>query len=296
MTSRPGRRGRASRTLTAYAFLAPSLAVIGLFTVWPLILAAGSSVRAARPGSGEWVGADNYVAVLNSEEFRNALGNTAVYVVLATPVTVACALGLALLLNRKLAGRTFFRAAVFVPAVVSLGVTAISWRFLLSPEIGLVTHWLHRLGIPAGNGIRDPDLGLAYLAVVHVWRNVGFYAVMYLAGLNTIPRTYYESAHLDGANAWQRFRHITWPLLGNTTAFVSILAVVTAVQAFDHVFVMTGGGPYSSTETLVYLLYRKGFEDLEFGYAATLGWIVLLMVFALSLAQNLYFSRRVVGY
>ncbi|WP_433260761.1 carbohydrate ABC transporter permease [Actinosynnema sp. CS-041913] len=294
--TRPRRRGPALRALTAYAFLAPSLVVIGLFTVWPLVMAAGSSVRDVRPGGGEWVGADNYLAVLHSDDFRNALGNTAVYVALATPVTVACALGLALLLDRKLAGRSFFRSAVFVPAVVSLGVMAISWRFLLDPEIGLVPYWLHRLGIPAGNGIRDPDLGLVYLAVVHVWRNVGFYAVMYLAGLSTIPRTFYESVHLDGANAWQRFRHITWPLLGNTTAFVSILAVVTAVQAFDHVFVMTGGGPFSSTETLVYLLYRKGFEDLEFGYAATLGWIVLLLVFALSLAQNLYFSRRVVRY
>lgn len=270
------------RTLTAYVFLAPSLLIIGVFTVWPLIKAAG------------YIG--DYLAVLTDADFLRAVGNTALYSVLATPVTVAGALGLALLLHGTFVGRTFFRAAIFVPAVVSMGVVAIAWAFLLDQNIGLITHWLHQLGISTGLGLRDPDLALGYLAVVHVWRNVGFFAVMYLAGLNTIPRTYYESVQLDGANAWQRFRYVTWPLLSNTTAFVCILAVIAAVQAFDHIYVMTRGGPLQSTETLVYLLYDKAFIELELGYASTVGWVLLIVVFGLSLLQNTYFSRRVVTY
>jgi ABC-type sugar transport system permease subunit len=120
--------------------------------------------------------------------------------------------------------------------------------------------------------------------------------VMYLAGLQTIPRTYYEAAVIDGAGPWQRFRRVTWPLLSNTTAFVFIIAAIAALQVFDQVFVMTHGGPHFATESLVYLVYRKGFQDFEFGYASAIAWVLVVVVFALSLAQNVFFSRRAVRY
>jgi ABC-type sugar transport system permease subunit len=211
-------------------------------------------------------------------------------------VTIALALTFAVMLNRRLAGRAFFRAAIFLPAVLSLGVMAIAWDFLLDPDIGLIPHWLAPLGVSFGSGKASPDIAFAYVAVVGIWKNVGFYMVMYLAGLATIPGELYEAAAIDGVSAFQRFRYVTWPLLSNTSAFVFIMATIASLQAFDQVFVMTRGGPYFQTETLVYLLYRKGFQDFQFGYASAVGWVLIIMVFFISIVQNAFFNRREVTY
>jgi multiple sugar transport system permease protein len=288
---------RRQQYLRAYAFIAPSVVIMGGFVVWPIISSARLSFyKSSQFGSSTFVGLGNYRAMFTDPIFRGDLIRTVVYTAISTPVTIGLALMFAVMLNRTLHGRAFFRAAIFLPAVLSLGVMSIAWNFLLDPEVGLLPHWLAPLGISFGNGTADPHTAFAYVVVVGVWKNVGFYMVMYLAGLATIPAELHEAASVDGATPWRRFRDITWPLLMNTSAFVFIIATIASLQAFDQVYVMTRGGPYFQTETLVYLLYRKGFQDFQFGYASAVGWVLIIIVFVISVLQNVFFERRQVTY
>jgi ABC-type sugar transport system permease subunit len=293
------RLGRSSlhrrRTLVAYAFMLPSLTVIAVFMVWPMIRALLISFSDYNVFQSHWVGLANYQKLLHDEAFRNALVNTITYAGITTPLSVGLALVFALLLNRKVRGREFFRAAIFLPVITSLAVSAIAWTFLIDPDIGIVPYWLERIGIQTG-GLGNPTWAMVWVIVVGVWKNVGFYTVMYLAGLQGIPREIYEAAEVDGATTWTRFRTMTWPLLTNTTMFVFVIALIAALQAFDQIFVMTHGGPYFQTETLVMMIYRLGFNEFQMGYASAISWVLVLLVFALSMLQIRYFNRRAVRY
>jgi multiple sugar transport system permease protein len=288
---------RRSQSLRAYAFIAPSVLIMGVFMLWPLISSARLSFyNSSEFGPETFVGLGNYRQVFGDPIFRGDLIRTIVYALVVTPTTVGLALMFAVMLNRRLHGRAFFRAAIFLPAVLSLGVMGIAWEFLLDPNIGLVPRWLAPLGVSVGIGQADPTIAFIYVAIVGVWKNVGFYMVMYLAGLATIPQELYEAARVDGASKFRQFRSVTWPLLSNTSAFVFIMATIASVQAFDQIYSMTRGGPYFSTETLAYLLYRKGFQDLDFGYASAVAWVLTAIVFVASLVQQAFFSRREVRY
>lgn len=297
--ARPRSRGylRRRQNLRAWAFVAPSVLILGLFMAWPMI----STVRlsfydASQFAPSSFVGLDEYRQVFADPTFRGDLVRTLVYALVVTPVTVGLALAFAVMLNRTIRGRSFFRASIFVPAVLSLGVMSIAFDFLIDPDIGLLPNWLAPLGIDLGNGVADPNRALPWVMLVGVWKNVGFYMVMYLAGLATIPRELIEASSIDGASSLQRFRHLTWPLLANTSAFVFIIAAINSLQVFDQIYVMTRGGPYFRSETLVYLLYRKGFQDFDFGYASAVAVVLFVIVFAFSVAQNAYFARRQVTY
>ncbi len=289
----PRRSLRRSQTLRAYAFIAPSALIMGVFMIWPLISSARLSFTDATPfGPSSFVGLAQYRKVFSDPVFRGDLLRTLLYAAIVTPLTVGLALALAVMLNRRLRGRAFFRAAIFVPAVLSLGVMSIAWNFLLDPNIGLLPHWLAPLGVDFGIGKADPTIAFIYVVVVGIWKNVGFYMVMYLAGLAGIPQDLYEAASVDSASAFRKFRSITWPMLSNTSAFVFIMATIASVQAFDQIYSMTRGGPYFSTETLAYLVYRKGFQDYDYGYASAAGWVLALIVFAISIGQQAFFNRR----
>jgi multiple sugar transport system permease protein len=288
---------RTRRSLSAYTFIAPSVIVLGVFMVWPMVWSLRTSFyEASQFAPPTFAGLGNYRKLLSDATFRGDLVNTLVYAAVVTPVTVVLALVFALMLHRRLRGRSFFRAAIFLPAVLSLGVMGIAWDFVLDPNIGLLPRWLAHAGMSLGNGVNDPTWAMAYVMFVGVWKNTGFYMVMYLAGLGTIPAEFYEAAAIDGASPWARFRHITWPLLSNTTLFVFVIAAIASLQAFDQIFVMTNGGPFFKTETLVFLVFRKGFSDFEFGYASAVAWVLVLMVFLVSIVQNFYFGRRQVRY
>jgi ABC-type sugar transport system permease subunit len=244
-----------------------------------------------------WVGTANYRELISDNAFRNALINTLYYAAVATPLSVGAALGCALLLNRRFPLRNLGRTAVFLPVVVGLAIVAIAWGFLLDPDIGLLSYWLGKIGITADSGwTRDPDLAMPAVIMVGVWKNIGFYMVIYLAGLQSIPRYLYESAEIDGASPWQRFQRVTWPLLANQTMLVTILCFIATLQAFDQIFVMTRGGPFFKTETLVMLIYRQGFSEFRFGYAAAISWALVLLMLLLSVVQVAYFRRRAVRY
>lgn len=291
-------RTRRRRLLTAYAFMLPSLVIMALFMFYPLIRAAWLSLtNYSFFGTSQFIGLGNYTKLVHDAQFWNDLGNTAYYAAVTTPVSIILALGLALLLNRRgLPGRGILRAAIFLPAVVSLAVAAIPFRLMFTPSIGLVTYWLGALGIHASDWLNSTTLAMPAVIIVGIWKDVGFYMVIYLAGLQTIPREFYEAARIDGASTWQRFRRITLPLLNNTTMFVTIIALIASFQAFDQIYVMTQGGPAFSTETLVMLIYRQGFQNFSMGYASAIGYVLVLIILLFSLLQMRYFNRRAIRY
>jgi multiple sugar transport system permease protein len=280
--------------LTVVAFLAPAIVILAVFVAWPMLSALRLSFTDASGfGREEWVGLDNYIRVFTDSGVVAAMGNTALYAVLFTPTAIALALAFALLLNNRLLPlRGLFRTSLFVPFIVSLAVAAFAWSYLLDPQIGLLNYWLRGLGIQLGNVLQDPALAMPTVALVAVWKSFGFYMVIFLAGLQDIPTSLYEAARVDGASAWQRFRSITLPMLSNTLGFVLIVALIAALQAFDQIYVMTGGGPYESTQTIVMEIYDSGFRKLELGFASALSYVLLLITLILSLAQFLFFSRR----
>jgi multiple sugar transport system permease protein len=292
---RPGsRNAQRRRNLTALAFLSPALVILGAFVAWPMLSALRLSFTDASGfGQEEFVGVDNYLTVFTDPDVLDAMLNTLWYTVLFTPVAVVVALILAIALNHpRLPFRGFFRTALFLPFVVSLAVAALAWSYLIDPQVGLLNHWLSGAGIRLGNVLEDPVLAMPAVALVAVWKNFGFYLVIFLAGLQDIPGSLYEAARVDGAGPWARFTNITLPLLSNTLAFVLIFAMIAALQAFDQIYVMTGGGPYGHTQTIVMEIYQSGFRRLEIGFASALSYVLLAATLLLSIVQFVFFGRR----
>jgi multiple sugar transport system permease protein len=291
---RGGGPRRSQRSLVALLFLAPALVILGAFVAWPMLSAFRLSFTDSSGfGRESWVGLDNYARVFTAPAVLRALGNTALYATLFTPTAVIVALVLALALNHpRLSLRGVFRTALFLPFVVSLAVAAFAWSYLLDPQIGLLNYWLRGVGIQLGNVLQDPALAMPTVALVAVWKTFGFYMVIFISGLQEIPGSLREAAVVDGANAWQRLVHITLPMLSNTFAFVLIVALIAALQAFDQIYVMTGGGPFGSTQTIVMEIYKSGFRELELGFASALSYVLLAITLLLSLVQFVFFGRR----
>jgi multiple sugar transport system permease protein len=286
--------GTFRRRATIVAFLAPALIILSLFVAWPMVSAFGLSFTDAS-GFGEptFVGLANYVRIFTDPQILRSVANTGLYSVMFTPLAVVVALVLALIVNSpRLPFRGFFRSALFLPFIVSLAVAAFAWSYLLDPQIGLLNYWLKGAGIRIGNVLQDPALAMPTVVLVAVWKSFGFYMVIFLAGLQEIPRSLYEAAELDGANGWKRFANVTYPMLSNTLVFVVIVALIAALQAFDQIYVLTGGGPYRSTETIVMQVYQSGFKDLDLGFASALSYVLLIITLLLSLVQFLFFGRR----
>lgn len=286
--------GQRRKNFQALAFLLPALVVLGAFTAWPMFSALRLSFTDASGfGQEEFVGFENYARIFTDPVIINAVVNTALYALLFTPTAVALALALALLLNDpRLPFRGFFRTALFLPFIISLAVAAIAWAYLIDPQVGLLNYWLGNAGIRIGNVLQDPVLAMPAVAFVAVWKSFGFYMVIFLAGLQEIPGSLYEAARVDGAGPWTRFRHVTMPMLSNTTAFVLIFALIAALQAFDQIYVMTGGGPYGHTETVVMQIYTSGFRKLDVGFASALSYVLLAATLLLSVSQFVFFGKR----
>ncbi|MEA9984337.1 MULTISPECIES: carbohydrate ABC transporter permease [Subtercola] len=286
--------GTFKRRATIVGFLAPALVILAAFVGWPMISALRLSFTDASGfGTPTFVGLDNYTRIFTDPEILHSMGNTAYYAVMFTPVSIAVALMLALAINSpRLPFRSFFRSTLFLPFIISLAVAAFAWSYLLDPQIGLLNYWLAAVGIHLGNVLQDPVLAMPTVVLVAVWKNFGFYMVIFLAGLQEIPTSLYEAAQLDGANGWRRFTNVTFPMLSNTMAFVVVVALIAALQAFDQIYVLTGGGPYRSTETIVMQIYQSGFKDLDLGFASALSYVLLIVTLLLSLVQFLFFGRR----
>ncbi len=274
-------------------FLLPALVVLGAFVWYPMLSALRLSFTDSSGfGEEQWIGLQNYARIVKDPDILNAVLNTVTYTVMFTPLAVGFALALALVLVAKSTPlRAFFRTALFMPFIVSLAVAAFAWSYLLDPLVGQLSHWLSLVGIHLGDVLNDPVLAMPTVVMVAVWKSFGFYMVIFIAGLNEIPGELYEAARVDGAGTVTQFRHITLPMLSNTFAFVLIFAMIAALQAFDQIYVMTGGGPYGHTQTIVMEIYIAGFRRLELGFASALSYVLLAATLLLSLIQFLFFSK-----
>ena len=281
----PKRRGRFEPA--TWILLSPWIVSLLLFGVYPFGFSFSlsfSDYSPLNPAAAKFLGLSNYVEALHDPLFWVALKNTLVFVFGTIPFTTALSLGLALALKRAFRGRDFFRAAFFLPTVVSIVVISLVWKGLYSPE-GPLAALVHALGLTAPRWLLDERSALASIMAMDVWAASGYYMVIFLAGLQAIPEELYEAASLEGASAWQRFVHVTLPLLKPTFLFVLVVNSVRSLQVFTEVFVMTGGGPLHSTLTSVFYLYEQAFYKFRLGYASAIAYLLFTLTLLLAFLQ-----------
>ncbi|RYE47175.1 MAG: sugar ABC transporter permease [Hyphomicrobiales bacterium] len=277
-----------SKYLALAVLLLPSLAGMVVFLMAPVLSSLVLSFSQwDLIGEIRWVGLDNYVAALADPAVLGALRNTLTFILGYLPSVVLIALGLALLLNRRIRGRVVFRAIYFVPVVTSWVAVSLIWKWLLNPQYGLVNFALGAIGIKGPGWLFDPAWAMTGVILTSVWKDIGFVTVIYLAGLQDIPEPLYEAAALDGATPWQRFWSITFPMLAPTTFFVTTISLISSFQVFDQVWIMTQGGPAGATSVMVELIYKNAFSYYRMGYASAISWVLFALIFAVTIAQNL---------
>ncbi|GLR14141.1 lactose ABC transporter permease [Chitinimonas prasina] len=270
-------------TLTAYLFLTPAMVLLLAFAFWPV--GFGSYIAFTQYNlidAPVWVGLENFRELFDDELFIGSLKNSALYLIVV-PVIQVLAILLAVLVNNNLPGIKFFRAAYYLPVVTTVSVIGIIWNFMYNDDgaLNAILRWLHLINEPIGF-LTDDRIALFAVMFVTIWRGLGWYMVLYLAGLQAISADVYEAATLDGANAWQKFWRITVPLLLPTILLCSIMSMLAAVKAFEEVQIMTQGGPFQSTYTALYYAYEFGIKSLNFGraLAASLVMSVVCMLLA----------------
>jgi len=277
---------------TVLLFVAPSLIPLALFTLGPIVASAGISLlKWNLLKAPEFVGLDNYAQLLVSREFQDALGHTLLFLAGYLPLVLVGGLALALALHRPLRGSTLFRSAYFLPVVSSWVVVALLWRWLLSPDDGLVNAALGAIGIDGPGWWADPAWAMPSVILATAWKDIGFVMVLFLAGLQAIPHDLYEAAEVDGAGRRARLRHVTLPLLSPTIFFVLVISLIAGFQVFDQVYVMTGGGPAGATSVIVERVYTHAFRYGQMGYASAMSWVLVAIILAVTVVQ-LRLQRR----
>ncbi|MEM8503243.1 MAG: sugar ABC transporter permease [Cyanobacteria bacterium P01_D01_bin.1] len=280
---------RSRAALTPYLFLAPALIVLALIVFWPALQAFrlsfmeyGYDVTQAP----EWVGLQNFQRLFRDELFWQTLRNTVLYLVCVVPVLAIAPLLLSILVNQKLKGIRWFRVAYYTPVVVSMVVAGIAWKWLYA-ENGLLNQIASSI---AGKEISipwltSPNWVLFSVMAVTVWKGLGYYMVIYLAGLQGLPADLYEAAAIDGSDGWRKHWDITLPLMKPYIFLVGVISAIAATKVFEEVFIMTQGGPRSASKTVVYYVYESAFKDLDMSYACTIGLVLFLIILALSFVR-----------
>jgi sn-glycerol 3-phosphate transport system permease protein len=279
---------RPRHALDPYVMMAPTALLLGVFFFWPLVYATKTSLYAwdlLTPP--RWVGLGNYAALIRSGELGRTFVTTLSFSVIVVAGAGSLGLGLALAVNRPGRWPAFVRAAVFSAYVVSWVSVALLWLWVLDADNGVVARLFAAAGLGGFDWLGNPRLALVSLALVTIWKIAGYSMVLFLAGLQDVPRSLLEAAALDGAGAWQRFRFVTWPLLRPTAAFVGTTSLILSFQVFDVVRVMTQGGPVHATTVFVYAIYEQVFMDLRVGRASALVVVFFVLLLGLTSLQLL---------
>ena len=320
------RHRKLRENVEAWLYLAPAAIVLFGFWFLPVVFSVIVSftdwMGAAKLSDVVWLGIQNYTRALTDEKFAQVLYNTINYVVYSVPLTMAAALGVAVLLNAQVKAKGIFRTIYFLPYVTTWVAISIVFKYIFHEQFGLVNYLLEAVGLSGFGWLNEPrgivqmmleglgmdfqeaplhpllagpSLAMFSVILTSVWRDLGYFMVIFLAGLQNIDRSYYEAAEIDGAGPWQKFRMITWPLLSPTTFFILIVSMIAAFKVFTPMFIMTPGGtPGGTTETLVSYLYKIGFTGYrELGYASAIAYILFVIILVLTVVQNKVFGSKV---
>ncbi|MFH7027099.1 MAG: carbohydrate ABC transporter permease [Heteroscytonema crispum UTEX LB 1556] len=292
------RRSNASRNiaedLAGYLFMTPTIVVLGTFVILPILWAVFLSLHKVQLLGGikyDFIGFRNFARLVDDERVWIALLNTAQYVAIVVPSQTILALVLAVTLNSGIRGKNWWRILYFLPTVTSSAVLTLIFMWIYNTD-GLLNDFLAFIGLPTYNWLGDPAVALKGIMLMNIWSTAPFYMVIYLAALQDIPRSLYEAADLDGANAWQQFIHITIPLLKPVTFFVVAMGVIGTFQLFDQSYIFSNGtgGPNNATLTVVLLIYQSVFRNLQMGYAAAIAFLLAIVIIAITLIQRRFFG------
>jgi multiple sugar transport system permease protein/sn-glycerol 3-phosphate transport system permease protein len=303
MTQTPAKRISFSKMLKrdwrewlTFLFVGPNLGLFVYFTYYPLIRNVLLSFQDYNTfiDEGEYIGLTNFVDVFTDSQTSVILRNTLVFTVAVVGIILVLGLMVALLLNQKLRFRNGVRSLIFSPTVLAGSAVAVVWIYIFDPRTGLILQLAKPLGINPPAWLLDPTSAMVAIIIVYVWKNLGYATVIYVAGLQAIPADLFEAARVDGANAVQRFRHVTIPGLSPVIFFLAVTSVLTSFQAFDLIRVMTGGGPINATNVLIYRLYEVGFgTNSSIGRASVIGLILFVIMLVVTILQLRYLERRV---
>ena len=298
-TPRPQRRRSASSrwvgALRPYLYILPTFVFLIAFTYVPVVRSVWMSLHeshlaVARP---VFVGLDNYRYAFSEPLFWKVLRNNLVYALATIPTSVGLGLFFAVLLNRPVAASGLYRSSLFYPTVLPMAAASMLWLWMFTPGYGLVNHYLGKLGFPDIEWTGDPRYAMWALVIVGIWKYTGYYMVLLLAGLQTLPTELYEAAAIEGASPWQQFWRITFPLLSPTTFFVTVMAIINSFQSIDQVYLMTRGGPANATNMLVYYIYQVAFRFWDMGYASALSTVLFVVLLALTVLAFRVMHHRV---
>lgn len=292
-----GRTLRQREERAAILFTLPTL----LYVVIIFFVPAGYTIVlslfdwSVMKGVGGFAGLANYVELVTDELFLKSVANTLLFALMSVPGTMLAGLlaALAFQSRTRLPGRAFFKGVYFLPLIVSLVAVAFVWKWLFNPAIGLLNNILSSLSLPVRGWLNDPDLVLACIAVMYIWVRLGFAMVIFIAGLESIPNDYYDAASIDGASRWQRFRHITAPLLNPQFVLVGILETINALRTFDLPYIAASGGPMHASRTIVLHIYDSAFQYSRMGTAASAAIVLFVLILGFSLLQRRVLARRI---
>lgn len=280
-------------TLTGYMFLTPALLILGLFLFIPTMMTLYYSLTdyyMLTPDLTEFIGLDNFKALLQDKLFMKSIGNIFKFVLFIMPVQVGVALFLALLVNNKAKGTIFYKIAFFSPVVMSLVVVSVLWLYLLNPTDGLINVILETIGLDPQPLLTSPKQAMYVIILISAWQGAGYQMLIFLAGLQNIPAEVYEASKIDGATKWEQFKNITLPMLKPTSLMIMTTTLIDAFKLIIQPMVMTQGGPLNSTLTPVYYIYRTGFTDRQVGFASAVTVIYGGLIIMFALAQ-----RKLIG-
>jgi multiple sugar transport system permease protein len=313
------RSRRSGEALNALLFLFPALIILIGFRVLPILLSVRMSLYDwGMAGPRAFVGLGNYLEVLKDPMFYKSLLNTGWYIIFEVPITLFLSLFIALLLNQQISGLGIYRTIYYLPVVTSIVAVSVVWRWIFHPDRGVLNYLLSLIGVtgirwlqdprglfqlllgPRGENLpyalRGPSIAMLSLVLMGIWKSLGYNIVIFLAGLQNIPSTYYEAAKIDGASRFKTFWKITWPLLSPTSYYVLIMSSIAAFETFAQVWIMTGpppGGPLSTTKVVMYYFYENAFELWRLGYGAAIAFIAFLIILGLTIIQRTVLEKRV---
>jgi len=267
----------------ALLFLAPTLLGLAVLSAGPILATLAISLtKWDLLTAPQFVGLDNFAALVSDDRFQKAIRNTIFYTVVSVPLGMAIALGLAMALNQTIRGIAFIRTAYFLPVVTSTIAIALVWQWIYSSDAGLLNQAIGLFGIPSQRWLSDPVLVMPSIVAMSIWQGLGINVIIFLAGLQAIPTELLDAASVDGAGRWARTRHITLPLLTPSIFFTGILSLIGSFQVFDQIYVLARPKPTEATITIVYFIYENGFKFFKMGYATAASWILFIIVAALT--------------